>query len=275
MKSVSFVVVLALLCWASALRAEVEVTNYKSAVEGEHRTAAYAQRDEYRNPAATLAFFGVAPDMSVVEIWPGGGWYSEILAPLLRENGTFYAAHFPVETEVGYFQRVRKNYAQKLAAAPALYDKVVVTEFHPPSGVSAGPAGKVDRVLTFRNVHNWMKAGYDQRAFDEFFALLKPGGVLGVVEHRARPGTDKAAMGASGYVTEAYVIARAEAAGFVLEAKSEVNANPRDSAQHPQGVWTLPPSLRLGETDRDKYLAIGESDRMTLKFRRPADVDSR
>ena len=267
MKHVLYLGACVALFWGAALRADTAV--YTAAVDGEHRTAAQLARDVHRNPADTLAFFGVAPTMTVVEIWPGGGWYSAILAPLLREEGTFYAAHFPVDTDVVFYQRLRKRYAGKLAAAPALYDRVVLTEFYPPNGVSAGPAGKVDRVLTFRNVHNWIKGGYDRQAFAELFALLKPGGVLGMVEHRARPGTDRDTMISSGYVTEAYVIALAQGAGFTLDGKSEINANPRDDTRHPQGVWTLPPSLRLGQTERDKYLAIGESDRMTLRFRKP------
>ena len=240
-----------------------------AALTGSHRGAAAKARDQYRNPAETLGFFWVTPGMKVVEIWPGGGWYTEVLAPYLREQGQFHAAHFPVNTDVNYFKRVRNNFKTKMAETPAVYDRVQLTEFHPPSAVKAGPDGEADRVLTFRNVHNWMKAGFAEQAFAEFSSMLKPGGILGVVEHRAKPGTDMETMIKSGYVTGEHVIALAEGDGFELEAKSEINANAADSADHPGGVWTLPPSLRYKEKDKEKYMAIGESDRMTLKFIRP------
>lgn len=268
------VLVSILLCgWVSGANAS-EVSNatadaLKAAVSNSERAQADRARDQYRHPAQTLAFFDVQPDMRVVEIWPGSGWYSDILAPYLHRQGQFYAAHFPANSQVAYFTRSRSEFEQKLAASPKQFNRVNVTSFHPPSQATAGPAGEVDRVLTFRNVHNWMKAGYGAEAFAEFYDLLAPGGVLGVVEHRAKPGTAKPAMIRSGYVTEAYVIEMAQQAGFVLESKSQINANPNDSAQHPKGVWTLPPTLRLGEQDREKYVAIGESDRMTLKFRKP------
>jgi predicted methyltransferase len=241
----------------------------QAAVDNPGRTAAFKARDQYRHPAETLAFFDVQPSMTVVEIWPGGGWYTEILGPYLNRQGKYYAAHFPANTQVAFFTRMRKNFEEKLTANPKYYNRVEISSFHPPSNAVSAPAGEVDRVLTFRNVHNWMKGGYGEQAFTEFYNMLKPGGVLGVVEHRAKPGTAEAAMIRSGYVTEAYVIDQAQKAGFVLEAKSEVNANPNDSTIHPKGVWTLPPSLRLGEEDKERYLAIGESDRMTLKFRKP------
>jgi len=241
----------------------------QAAIAKDHRTSAYVARDKFRHPGETLSFFGVKPDMTVVEIWPGGGWYTEILAPYLRDKGQLYAAHFPVQTEVAFFKRFRQRFVDKLGAVPEVYDRVVISEFHPPSAVSAGPQAAADRVLTFRNVHNWMKAGYAPEAFKTFASLLKPGGILGVVEHRAKPGTSEADMIESGYVTEAYVIELAQAAGLVLDGRAEINANVKDTANHPAGVWSLPPSLRLKEQGRDKYLAIGESDRMTLRFRKP------
>ena len=238
-------------------------------LKGEHRSEATSARDSARHPVETLTFFEVQPSDVVVEISPGGGWYTEILAPYLRDQGTLYAAHFPAKSEVGYYQRSRQGFLEKMAATPGVYDQVKVTEFIPEQPSAAGPEGMADKVLTFRNVHNWLKAGYGEQAFSAFFHMLKKGGVLGVVEHRAKPGTSLDVMKLSGYVTEAEVIRLAEQAGFVLEARSDVNANPKDTAKHPKGVWTLPPSLALQDEDRDKYLAIGESDRMTLRFRKP------
>ncbi|NIB44400.1 class I SAM-dependent methyltransferase [Pseudomaricurvus alkylphenolicus] len=263
-------VMLATSLAASVQAAEPVTEALQQAVSSDSRSSGNVARDKFRNPGETLQFFGVKPDSQVIEIWPGRGWYSEILAPYLAVEGEFYAAHFPVNTEVAYFKRARDGYAQMLKDKAEVYGKTHLTEFYPPTKVQAGPdEGGVDHVLTFRNVHNWMKAGYAPQAFENFFQMLKPGGILGVVEHRAKPGTSEEDMIRSGYVTEAKVELLAAQAGFELVGKSEVNANPKDSADHPKGVWTLPPSLRLGEEDRKKYLAIGESDRMTLKFRKP------
>lgn len=249
--------------------APAKAVDLESVIAGPQRTAAYAARDQYRRPQQTLEFFGVEPGMTVVEIAPGGGWYTEILAPYLKEEGTFYAAHFPANTESGYYQRSLTAFKEKVAADEASYGALQLTEFDPAAGAEVAPAGSADVVLTFRNVHNWMKGGNDQKAFKQFFAALKPGGVLGVVEHRAKPGTSREDMIKSGYVAQDYVIELAKNAGFELEEASEINANPKDTADHPKGVWTLPPSLALGDEDKEKYLAIGESDRMTLRFRKP------
>ena len=240
------------------------------AVSNPGRSVDNVRRDIYRNPQQTLEFFGVTPESRVVEIWPGRGWYTEILAPYLSGKGQLYAAHFPEQTEIAYFRRGRTGFVAKVTGNPQLFGGMKITEFHPPSKVAMAPAASADFVLTFRNVHNWMKAGYARAAFAEFYKTLTPGGILGVVEHRAKPGTDLETMIKSGYVTEDHVIELATAAGFKLVDSSEVNANPKDSADHPAGVWTLPPSLRLKDQNRDAYLAIGESDRMTLKFIKPA-----
>ncbi|MDT0633713.1 hypothetical protein [Spectribacter hydrogenoxidans] len=239
---------------------------------GDHRSDANIARNQYRHPVQTLQFFGVAPDMTVVEIWPGTGWYTEILAPYLRDSGTFYAAGFSLRsvTVPEYRERIQREYVAKLRDNPGVYDRVKPTAMGPPEDWRVAPENSADRVLTFRNVHNWIKDGYASLVFDGMYEALKPGGILGVVEHRAKPGTSLDAMKASGYVTEQHVKLLAARSGFEFVESSEINANPKDTADHPEGVWTLPPTLRLGDKDRQKYLEIGESDRMTLKFRKPA-----
>lgn len=238
-----------------------------AAIAAPHRSAANRARDPYRHPQETLRFFGLTPDMTVVEIFPGGGWYTEILAPVLRDHGTYYAAHYNPVTE-GTTKAVTA-YKAKLATEPALYDRVQVTSFGKDHYDALAPAGSADMVLTFRNVHNWVMGGYGPQAFQAFFRVLKPGGVLGVVEHRLPESRPAADQETSGYIKQSEVIRLAEAAGFKLVASSEINANPKDTADHPGGVWSLPPSFRLGDQDRAKYAAIGESDRMTLKFVKP------
>jgi len=242
----------------------------EKAIAGVHRTPEFVVRDTYRHPKLTLQFFKVEADHTVVEIWPGGkGWYTEILAPLLREKGRFYAAQFPADSPSAYFSKSAAAYKERLAAQPEAYDQVIITELAYSGQGEIAPAESADRVLTFRNIHNWMRKDSEVTVMQTMYRTLRPGGILGVVEHRAKPGTARELMVKSGYVTEDYVISIAEQVGFVLLDRAEINANLRDSASHPKGVWTLPPTLRLGDKDREKYLAIGESDRMTLKFRKP------
>ncbi|AXT31358.1 MAG: class I SAM-dependent methyltransferase [Pseudoalteromonas tunicata] len=235
------------------------------------RSSENIARDQYRHPIETLTFFGLQPNMNVVEIWPGNGWYTELLAPALRNEGTYYAAHFPADSEVKYYQRAVNNFNEKLSSNNAFSD-VVVTEFYPGTHHAIAPANSVDMVLTFRNLHNWYiqhdLEGVDN-AFAAFYSALKPGGILGVVDHRLPENRDERKAKRSGYVKESWVIALAQKAGFEFVAKSEINANPLDTADHEKGVWTLPPRLALGEQDTEKYRTIGESDRMTLKFRKP------
>lgn len=255
---------------AAAVAADA-AASLERAIKGDWRTPANVARDSYRHPAETLEFFGLKPDQTVIEITPGGGWYSEILAPFLRDRGVYVAAIVdPAAVAEGsgrdYQQRSRDGLEKKFAASPALYDKAKVVAYSPAAPVFGAP-GSADRVLTFRNVHNWRSAGQAEGMFKGFFDVLKPGGVLGVVEHRAR--RDVPADDNSGYVGEAQVIALAEAAGFRLDGKSEVNANPRDTKDHPNGVWTLPPSNNHDPSDAARYKAIGESDRMTLRFVKP------
>lgn len=262
-------IVSATLLSAASMFLPVQADQLTDAVNAEHRTASFSARDRFRHPEETLRFMGIKPDMSVVEIWPAGGWWSEILAPYLAEQGTYYAAHFPAVSPIAFHGRSRSKYEAKLAEKPEIYGKVKVTTFYPPEEAEIAPDGSADAVLTFRNVHNWIRFNYEQKAFDTFYKALKPGGILGVVEHRAHPEFSREQMDKTGYVTEAYTIALAEKAGFVLERHSEVNANPKDTKDHPKGVWTLPPTFALKDQDKEKYQAIGESDRFTLVFKKP------
>jgi predicted methyltransferase len=236
------------------------------ALAAQHRSAASRARDPYRHPRQTLQFFGLRPDMTVVEIWPGGGWYTEILAPLLRQQGKLYAATLdPAASE--YARRTVDDFRARLSARPDLYDKVMVTSLAaPPARNEIAPPGSADLVVTFRNLHNWMMFGWQRAAFEAMHAALKPGGVLGIVEHRGDPGRPQDPKAASGYVHEQYAIELIESVGFELIGRSEINANPRDSKDYEQGVWVLPPTFAAGAKDRDRYAAIGESDRFTLKF---------
>ena len=237
----------------------------QKAIDGPQRPAADKARDQYRHPIQTLTFFGIRPNMTVVEVWPGAGWYTEILAPYLKDRGKLYAA-IPQGGEGA------DAFKAKLASDPNVYGKVIVTELEPPSKLQLAPDGSADLVLTFRNVHNWMRRGYAENMFKAMYRALKPGGILGVEEHRANPAVAQDPKAASGYVRTDYVIHLVESAGFKLAGKSEINANPKDTKDYPKGVWTLPPTLREGDTDRAKYMAIGESDRMTLRFIKPVKL---
>ncbi|MCO4797973.1 MAG: class I SAM-dependent methyltransferase [Colwelliaceae bacterium] len=232
------------------------------AIAGEHRSDKNKARDKYRNPQETLEFFGFKSNMTVVEITPGGGWYTEILAPALKGSGKLIGAHYPDTGEDNYYSNSRKKLVKKLASN-AVFSEVELSNFVPKKASELAAAGTADMVLTFRNLHNWGEEGV-QQVFKDAYKALKAGGVLGVVEHRLPEGGDKEKS--NGYVSQAETIAQAKAAGFKFAGSSEINANAKDKTTHPKGVWTLPPRLALGEKDKEKYLAIGESDRMTLKF---------
>jgi predicted methyltransferase len=235
---------------------------------GDQRSAENRARDVYRHPKETLLFFGIRPEMRVLEVWPEPGWYTEVVAPLLRDKGRYYAAVIAADPTNKHISQRLEEYRAKLASLPNLYDRVVVVAF-PDDGGDAVPPGSVDMVVTFRNLHNWMARGTAAQALATMYRALKPGGVLGVVEHRGNPAVPQDPKAKSGYVNEDYAIRLIEAQGFRLVAKSEVNANPKDTKDYEQGVWTLPPTYRLGAKDHDKYAAIGESDRFTLRFIKP------
>ncbi|MCP1727153.1 putative methyltransferase [Natronospira proteinivora] len=247
------------------------------AAEGAHRSESNRARNSARNPVETLDFFGLRQDMKVVELWPGGGWYTEVLAPTLNENGRLVAASFDTESEVEYQARIGKAYLEKLAEDPDLYGPVEIVAFDPPRKASLGEPNSADMVVTFRNLHGWVNDDVAESVFRAVLEVLQPGGTFGVVQHRAEAGQDASETARSGYVPEDYVIELAERVGFRLQDRSETNANPRDSKDHEYGVWTLPPSMRAcrdldgaEKTDcEDHYRSIGESDRMTLKFVKP------
>ena len=234
---------------------------------GEHRNTDFTKRDKYRHPKATLEFFGITPEKSVVEITPGYGWYAEILAPLLRDSGSYIYASYKLNEGINpFFVKVEKAFIAKIEQHPNVYDKLDWVHFEA-KDPQLTPDGPVDAVVTFRNVHNWAQAGTTQSMFEGFYKALKSGGVLGLVEHRAIPGTSLEKQIKSGYMTEDFVIQMAESVGFRLDAKSEINANPKDTKDHAGGVWNLLPNLRnIADKDKDKMIEIGESDRMTLRF---------
>ena len=234
----------------------------------DYRAQENRARDRYRHPKETLLFFGIRPEMSVLEVWPEPGWYTEVIAPLVRDKGKYYAAVIAADPESKYITQRLEKYRQKLAERADLYDHVAVVSF-PADGSDAVPPASLDMVVTFRNIHNWMSRGSTAQAFATMYRARRPGGVLGVVEHRGNPAVAQDPQAKSGYVNEDYAIKLIEAQGFRLVGKSQVNANPRDTKDYEQGVWTLPPTYRLGDKDHDKYAAIGESDRFTLRFVKP------
>jgi predicted methyltransferase len=240
-----------------------------SILTGSQRSEAHRARDVYRHPKDTLLFFGLRPEMHVLEIWPDpDGWYTEIVAPLVREKGKYTAAVLKAASGNANQEKRVADYRAKLASRPDLYDRVEVVTLAA-DGSDIVPPGSADMVLTFRNIHNWMARGQADKVFASIFRALKPGGTLGVTEHRGDPSKPQDPQAKSGYVNEQYAIDLIEAQGFKLVAKSEINANPRDTKDYEQGVWTLPPVYRLGDKDREKYAAIGESDRFTLRFVKP------
>lgn len=269
--------VMSLPAWGGDLPVDARI---ERAMQGDHRSEENIARNRYRHPVGTLTFLGLEDGMTVMEIWPGGGWYTEILAPVVRNHGQFIAAAYDVDVpdQPGYRYRLQEAMLAKFSANPELYDQVVIEPWSPPASASLGEAGSVDLLLTFRNTHGWVSGGEAEQVFAEFARVLKPGGILGVVQHRAKPGADPAESSEMGYVSEQAVVDLARGAGLYLEARSEVNANPADSTDHEGGVWNLLPGLSACRdmaseeekaTCNEKFQVIGESDRMTLRFRKP------
>jgi predicted methyltransferase len=258
-------------CAQDSQAASSTTASLDAAIGGSQRSEQARARDVYRHPKETLQFFGIEPTQTVLEIAPGGGWYTDILAPYLHDAGHLYEAQYvsPLPELSAEERAGDAAYMRKLASAPAIYGNVVVGTLRAGEFTGFDANERFDLVLTFRNIHNWMKDGELDANLRAFYRALKHGGALGVEEHRARPGTSLQQMIDTGYVTEAFVIEHAQAAGFVLAARSEINANARDTKDYPHGVWSLPPTYAGGDADRARYAEIGESDRMTLKFIKP------
>ncbi len=249
----------------------------EQAAEGEHRSAENRERNRSRNPADTLVFFGLQPDWTVVEVWPGGGWYTEVLAPVLREQGRLVAASYPEGAE-GFRGRIGREFNEKLRENPSVYDRVEVIDYGSPAGTALGEPESADMVLLSRHFHNFIREGIVGEVLADARAVLRPGGVLAVIQHRADEDAVPEVEQRTGYVRQSWLVERVEQAGFRLDGQSELNANPADRKAYPAGVWTLPPSLRhCGAMEDDeeraecerKYREIGESDRMTLRFIKP------
>ena len=254
-----------------AARSEADpVAPLEAAIAGSVRSPEDRARDVYRHPLETLTFFGIKPDMTVVELWPFGGWYTEILAPYLRENGKLYDAAMDPDSANKEDQEYNAEFRALLDAHPEIFDKVVVTALGP-GKYDIAPAGTADMVLTFRNIHNWAWAGMEKDVFAATFKALKPGGILGVVEHRSDDPNFEPRKPGDGYVGPAWARQMIESVGFEFVAESDINRNPADTKDYPMSVWTLPPFYALGDKDRAKYTAIGESDRFTMKFKKPAE----
>lgn len=241
------------------------------AVKSDFRTPSNVTRDVYRHPFETLVFFGVKPTDTVIEFWPGGGWYAEILAPYLNKKGQYIGAVFdsnPIDEakKNGYRATSAKKFKTWIDNNKTQLSQAEVVTFDPPTHYSLGSNNSADVVLTFRNLHNWAMKDYLLPVFQSAFKVLKPGGTFGVVEHRGKEGMSVS----TGYMEQDEVIALAKKVGFTLVASSEVNANLADMKDYPDGVWSLPPRLKGGDTDKQKYVDIGESDRMTLKFIKPS-----
>jgi predicted methyltransferase len=275
-KIIASVVALACLLAGAALIASCVTTSGREAtanaldaiLAGNQRTPADRARDPYRHPKETLLFFGIRASTRVLQVWPESGWYTKIIVPLVHVRGEYVAAEIAADPGSRFLAARAAGYRQLLASRPDLYGRVKQVSF-PLKGSDVVPPGSVDMVLSFRNLHEWMALGHAQEALGSIYRALSPGGVFGVVDNRGDPAVPQDPQAKNGYVRQDYAIRLIEAAGFRLVATSEVNANMKDTRNYPAGVWTLPPDYRLGNIDRAKYEAIGESDRFTLKFVKP------
>ena len=270
--NLNLIVISAALFSAAAAAETPSAPDLTALAEHSFRSAEDKARNKYRHPVETLNFFGIKPTMSVLEIWPARGWYTEILGPYLKDQGKLSIANFRVDDGTMqddrkiFWSRISEKLSQRILKYKDHFGTIQQTEFDPPGYMYLGLTQQYDMVLSFRNAHIWNEQGYLLDVFRTVFDVLKPGGVFGIVEHRAIRVSEISSSAVEGYLDESYVIAVAEQAGFTLQAKSEVNANPKDTKDYPKGVYALPPTLAMGAVDRAKYLAIGESDRMTLKF---------
>lgn len=252
------------------LEAATAEDRLRAIAEGEHRSAENRARNIHRNPVETLTFFGVSESDTVLELFPGGGWYTEVLAPFLHGTGALHVGNYdPDGPEDQYITRIANMVVDKLASDERLYGEVVHQIFIPGTQVTIEEDGVFDVVLSFRNAHGWARRGVMEETLAEIHRVLRRGGTFGLVTHRAAEGTNWEETVATGYLPEAWVIEQVEAAGFVLDARSDINANERDTRDHPEGVWTLPPTFRLEDENREHWASIGESDRMTLRFVKP------
>jgi predicted methyltransferase len=268
---IPFMLLLAAACGTpKKAPAPLQSDSIMAAVANPQRSEANRSRDVYRHPTETLTFFGLRPEMTVIELYPGTGWYTEILAAVVRGQGKLVVATPDPQSKNEYRAKGAREFRSRIATETAVFGEVGVATLEPGTPITLAPPDSVDMVLTFRNTHGWINDGVAADVYAAAFRALKPGGVLGVEQHRANPGADPRASAKNGYVSEAEVIHLAEAAGFKLSARSEVNANAKDTHDHPDGVWSLPPTLRGGDKNRDQFLAIGESDRLTLRFVKPA-----
>jgi predicted methyltransferase len=259
-----------ILFWLAMLVAPLAIAlDWQAALEGAHRAPENSARDDSRHPQQTLEFFGLEDGMTVVEIAPGGGWYTEILAPLMKDNGVYHAAHHSLNAPGSYYRNSLGKFLQKMAADPDVYGQVQITQFGAPDMVTLAPPGSADLVVGFRNVHSWLRGDSLDKTLGAAFTALKSGGTLGLVQHSTTADVTVEAMMKTGYVPQAYIVAAAEKAGFTLSSSSDINVNSKDTGDHPNGVWSLPPSFRGGETDKAIFATVGESNRVTLKFTKP------
>lgn len=269
-----FVGILFSLCAFQSAADPANIVRLKEIADSDFRSEKNRQRNQYRNPAETLDFFGIKPDMNVLELWPVKGWYTEILGPYLADSGSLTVANFSKlyadkDRRKAFWSKIAVEYKRRLIQHSDYLGPIKEIEFDPELNPTFGEPETFDMVLEFRSAHVWDKDGYLNQVFQEVFSVLKPGGIFGVVEHRADSFSEISSHAMDGYMDENYLISVAQKIGFELEARSGINANPKDLKNYPRGVFCLPPVLAMGERDKEMYLQIGESDRMTLKFVKP------